>query len=146
MPHHFTTTLMRPRSIVGVPFDSARRFRASLLLHTTCDRSWCNWSDSCVTQLWRQNTKTKNKNSESAQGPNSGHLITTRMRSQRLGVVSGVAALQTIKQGWCCFPLKRLSCSSPDLLAGVYMLYYLRLGSVQTLSEFGSASLLVWLV
>ena len=27
-----------PRSIAGVPFDSARRFRATLLLHITCMR------------------------------------------------------------------------------------------------------------
>jgi len=26
----------------------AGRFRASLLLHTTCVRSWCNWHASCV--------------------------------------------------------------------------------------------------
>jgi len=26
-----------------------RRFRASLLLHTTCVRSWCNWHTRCVT-------------------------------------------------------------------------------------------------
>jgi len=26
----------------------AGRFRASLLLHTTCVRSWCNWRASCV--------------------------------------------------------------------------------------------------
>ena len=31
---------------------SARRFRASLFLHTTCDRSagWCTWSASCAGQ------------------------------------------------------------------------------------------------
>jgi len=35
-----TTTLSGyHRSIAGVPFDSVRRFRASLLLHATCDRS-----------------------------------------------------------------------------------------------------------
>ena len=33
-----------PRPIAGVPFDLAGRFRATLLLHTTCVRSWCNWS------------------------------------------------------------------------------------------------------
>jgi len=35
--HHFKSTFMCPRSIVGpgVPFDSVRRFQASLLLHTT---------------------------------------------------------------------------------------------------------------
>ena len=37
--HHFKTTFMCLRSIAGVPFDSAGRFRASFLLHTTCDRS-----------------------------------------------------------------------------------------------------------
>jgi len=35
--HHFKTTFMFRRSIAGVPFDSVRRFQASLLLHTTCD-------------------------------------------------------------------------------------------------------------
>jgi len=42
-------------SIAGVP-SSARRFRASLLLHTTCVRSWCTWRASCVA------AKHKNKN------------------------------------------------------------------------------------
>jgi len=37
--HHFKTTVMCPRSIAGVPFDSARRFRASSLLHNTCVHS-----------------------------------------------------------------------------------------------------------
>ena len=36
-------------SIAGVPFDSAGRFRASLLLHTTCVCSYCNCRASCVT-------------------------------------------------------------------------------------------------
>jgi len=39
--HPFKTTFMCPRSIAGMPFNSVRRFLASLLLHTTCDRSWC---------------------------------------------------------------------------------------------------------
>jgi len=38
------------RSIAGVPFDSVRCFRAFLLLYTTFDRSWCNWSASCVAE------------------------------------------------------------------------------------------------
>jgi len=37
--NNFKTTFMCPRSIAGVAFDSAGRFRASLLLHTTCVRS-----------------------------------------------------------------------------------------------------------
>ena len=37
-----------PGSIAGVPFDSARRFRPTLLLHTTCVRSCCTWRASCV--------------------------------------------------------------------------------------------------
>ena len=36
--HHFKTTFMCPRSIVGVLFDSVSRFQTSLLLHTTCNR------------------------------------------------------------------------------------------------------------
>ena len=35
---HFKTTFMCPCSITGVPFDSDRRFRATLLLRTTCMR------------------------------------------------------------------------------------------------------------
>ena len=46
------------RSIAGVPFDSARRFRASLLLHTTRMRSCCSWSASCVAA---EQNKTKTK-------------------------------------------------------------------------------------
>jgi len=34
--HHFEPTFMCPRSMAWVPFDSARCFRDSLLLHTTC--------------------------------------------------------------------------------------------------------------
>jgi len=37
--YHFKTTFICLRSIAGVPFDSVRRFRASLLLHTTSVRS-----------------------------------------------------------------------------------------------------------
>jgi len=37
-----------PRSIAGVPFDSVRRFRATLLLRTTCMRLCCNGVASCV--------------------------------------------------------------------------------------------------
>jgi len=39
------------RSIAGVPFDSDRRFRATLLLRTTCMRLWGNWVASCVLVL-----------------------------------------------------------------------------------------------
>jgi len=49
--HHFKTTFMCPKSIAGVPFDSDRRFQASLLLHTTCVRSWCNTSAICVATM-----------------------------------------------------------------------------------------------
>jgi len=35
-------------SIAGVPFDSVRRFRATLLLRTTCMRLCGNWVASCV--------------------------------------------------------------------------------------------------
>ena len=54
--HLFQTTFMRPRSIARVPFDSVRRFRASLLLHTTCVHLCCNWVVSCVAVY-----QTKNK-------------------------------------------------------------------------------------
>ena len=39
------------RSIAGMPFDSAGRFRATLLLRTTCMRSCCNRIASCVAAL-----------------------------------------------------------------------------------------------
>jgi len=39
---------MYPRSIAGVRFDSVRRFRATLLLRTTCMRPWCDWVANCV--------------------------------------------------------------------------------------------------
>ena len=38
---HTNTSLLNNRSTAGVPFNSVRRFRASLLLHTTCDHSYC---------------------------------------------------------------------------------------------------------
>jgi len=46
--HSLQPTFMCPRSITGVPFDSVRRFRATLLLHTACVRSSCTWRASCV--------------------------------------------------------------------------------------------------
>ena len=36
--HSLQPTFMCPMSIAGVPFDSVRRFRATLLLRTTCMR------------------------------------------------------------------------------------------------------------
>jgi len=48
-----------PRSIAGVPFDSVRRFRATLLLRTTCMRLWGNWVAGCVAVL--QNKTKQNK-------------------------------------------------------------------------------------
>jgi len=46
-----------PRSIAEVPFDSARHFRATLLLRTTCMRLWGNWVASCVVALQTKNQK-----------------------------------------------------------------------------------------
>ena len=46
--HSLQPTFMCPRSIAGVPFDSVRRFQASLLLRTTCMHLCCNWVASCV--------------------------------------------------------------------------------------------------
>jgi len=43
----FKTSCSCPRSIAGVPFDLAGRFRATLLLRTTCMRSCCTWIASC---------------------------------------------------------------------------------------------------
>jgi len=52
---------MWPRSIAGVPFDSVRRFRASLFLHTTCSIS----VGIGLLAVWRYNKpKTKNHPSD----------------------------------------------------------------------------------
>ena len=49
---------MGPRSIAGVPFDSVRRFRATLLLRTTSMRLWGNLVASrCVSALQTKNQK-----------------------------------------------------------------------------------------
>ena len=53
---YFKTTLKCPRSIARVPFDSVRRFRATLLLRTTCMRLCCTGFASCV-----QHNKPKTK-------------------------------------------------------------------------------------
>ena len=42
------------KSKVHCGSTSARRFRASLLLHTTCDHSCCSWSASCVAAKIKQ--------------------------------------------------------------------------------------------
>ena len=57
--NHFKTTFMCPRSIAGVPLDSVgpQRFRASLLLRTTCMRARCNWIASCVVACQTENQK-----------------------------------------------------------------------------------------
>jgi len=54
---YFKTTSMCPRSIAGVPFDSVRRFRASLLLHTTFMHLCCNWVASWVAAQQTKNQK-----------------------------------------------------------------------------------------
>jgi len=50
-----------PRSIAGAPFDSARRSWDSLLLRTTCTRSYCTWITNCV-----MTSQTKNQNPQGA--------------------------------------------------------------------------------
>jgi len=40
-----------PKSIAGVPFDSVGILRTTLLLRTTCMRSWYNWRAICVVAL-----------------------------------------------------------------------------------------------
>jgi len=61
IPHLFVYLRLRissnPRSIAGVPFDSAGRFRATLLLRTTCMRSCCTWIASCVATSQTKNQK-----------------------------------------------------------------------------------------
>ena len=44
-------------SIAGVPFDSVRRFRASLLLYTTCVHLYCNRVATCVAVQQTKNQK-----------------------------------------------------------------------------------------
>ena len=46
-----------PRSSAGVPFDSVRRFWATLLMRTSCMRLWGNWVASCVAALQTKNQK-----------------------------------------------------------------------------------------
>ena len=46
-----------PGSIAGVPFDSARRFRPTLLLHTTCVRSCCTWRANCVAAFQKKKVR-----------------------------------------------------------------------------------------
>ena len=54
-------TFMCPRSIAGVPFDLVRRYRASLLLYTTCMHLCCNWVASCQAVWWHYKPKIKNQ-------------------------------------------------------------------------------------
>ena len=46
-----------PKSIASVPFHSVGRFRATLLLRTTCMRLWCNWVASCLVAQQTKNQK-----------------------------------------------------------------------------------------
>jgi len=51
------TPTSKKGGIAGVPFDSVGSLRTTLLLHTTCMRSWCNRSANCVAAY---KPKTKN--------------------------------------------------------------------------------------
>jgi len=53
--HHLNATFMCPRSIPGVLFDSAGRFRATLLLRTACTRSERLGGASSVTAIRTSN-------------------------------------------------------------------------------------------
>ena len=55
--HSLQPTFLCLRSITGVPFDSVRRFRASLLLRTTCMHLCPNWVASCVSAWQTKNQK-----------------------------------------------------------------------------------------
>jgi len=44
----FRVRFLHSWAAAGMPFDSGRRFRASLLLHTTCVHLCCDWVASCV--------------------------------------------------------------------------------------------------
>jgi len=46
-----------PRSIAGLPFDSIGILRTTFVLRTTCMRSCCNWSASCVAAWPTKNQK-----------------------------------------------------------------------------------------
>ena len=59
--HHFKTTLMCPRSIAGVPFDSVEILRTTFVLCTNCMHSYYLCIPPVIGELtvWRH-TKTKN--------------------------------------------------------------------------------------
>jgi len=46
-PQYSHAIFLCPRSNAGVPFDSVRRFRSTLLLYNPCMRLWGNWVASC---------------------------------------------------------------------------------------------------
>jgi len=46
--HYFKTTLMCPRSIAGVPYDSVEILRTTFVPYTNCMHSSCNWRANCV--------------------------------------------------------------------------------------------------
>ena len=55
--NHFKSKFICPRSNAGVPLDSVGRFRATLLLCTTCMRSCCTWIASCMAAYQTQKPK-----------------------------------------------------------------------------------------
>ena len=58
--YYFKTTFICLRSIAGVPFDLVWRFRATLLLRTTCMRRlWGTWVANCVAVIQTKNQKPK---------------------------------------------------------------------------------------
>ena len=81
---------------------SARRFWASSILHTTCARSWCNWSASCVAA--KQNTQEiilppSSPNKQTNPSPKSVRLWGVQRHAQvDISWVSSVDSL--FKQSW----------------------------------------------
>jgi len=58
--NHFKIKSICPRSNAGVPLDSVGRFRATLLLCTTCICSCCTWIPSCMAAYQTQKPKNLN--------------------------------------------------------------------------------------
>ena len=81
-------------SIAGVPFDSVRLFRASLLLYTTCAHLYCNRFATCVAVHQTKIQKTLRKYLRARRFRATLLLYTTCVRSCCTWRASCVAAKQ----------------------------------------------------
>jgi len=90
-----------------VPFDSVRRFRATLLLRTTCMRLWGNWFASCVAALQTKNQKPIYcliQTTMSELFCARIQLVRVLTRSHNHGVWNHSSSSSTlIYIDWCCF-------------------------------------------